>query len=302
DIAPLLPSGEFEMPLMITDRAFNTDGSIHFTTVGDNPDVHPYWDPEYFGDQIMVNGKVWPNMNVKRQQYRFRIVDGSNARFYNLSFSNGMSFTQIAGDGSYLPKPVTLTEVMVAVCERVDILVDFSKFKPGTKIVLRNSAAAPFPGGDAPDANTSVVMPFTGVDSPAVASATPARHADHRSHAHRDPEHRESQALHAERAGTSRYGRSSWRVHRRTAFRRTCHRAPQGRHHGGVVHPEPDGGRPPDSHSPGRISAGGQAGHRKGPLQGLLGEPERHGPSAQSPADQGQCGVGGGHRRRDRSS
>jgi FtsP/CotA-like multicopper oxidase with cupredoxin domain len=168
DVAPLLPSGEFEVPLMITDKAFNTDGSIHFTTVGDNPDVHPYWDPEYFGDQIMVNGKVWPNMNVKRQQYRFRIVDGSNARFYNLSFSNGMSFIQIAGDGSYLPKPVTMTSVFLAVCERADILVDFSNLRPGTKVVLRNSANAPFPGGDAPDANTSVVMQFTVQDSPAV--------------------------------------------------------------------------------------------------------------------------------------
>jgi FtsP/CotA-like multicopper oxidase with cupredoxin domain len=153
---------------MLSDRAFNTDGSIHFTTVGDNPDTHPYWDPEYFGDQIMVNGKVWPNMNVKRQQYRFRIVDGSNARFYNLSFSNGMSFTQIGGDGSYLPKPVTMTSVFLAICERADILVDFSQFKPGTKIVLQNSANAPFPGGDAPDANTSVVMQFTVQNTPAV--------------------------------------------------------------------------------------------------------------------------------------
>ena len=83
-VAPLLPSGQFEMPLMLPDRAFNSDGSIHFTQVGDNPDIHPYWDPEYFGDTIMVNGKVWPNMNVQRRQYRFRIVDGSNARFYNL--------------------------------------------------------------------------------------------------------------------------------------------------------------------------------------------------------------------------
>jgi FtsP/CotA-like multicopper oxidase with cupredoxin domain len=116
----------------------------------------------------MVNGKVWPNMNVQRRQYRFRIVDGSNARFYNLSLSNGMSFTQIAGDGSYLPKPVTLTSMFLAVCERADILVDFSNVKPGTKIVLRNSANAPFPGGDAPDANTSVVMQFTVKDSPAV--------------------------------------------------------------------------------------------------------------------------------------
>jgi len=59
-----LPTGKYEMPLMIMDRAFNSDGSIHFTQVGDNPNIHPYWDPEYFGDTILVNGKTWPNMKV----------------------------------------------------------------------------------------------------------------------------------------------------------------------------------------------------------------------------------------------
>jgi FtsP/CotA-like multicopper oxidase with cupredoxin domain len=165
NIAPLLPSGHFEVPLMLSDRAFNSDGSIQFTTVGDNPDLHPFWDPEYFGNVIMVNGKAWPNMNVRRRQYRFRIVDGSNARFYNLSFSNGMSFVQIGADGSYLPAPVTLTSIFLAICERADILVDFSNLRPGTKVVLMNSANAPFPGGDPPDANTSVVMQFTVQDS-----------------------------------------------------------------------------------------------------------------------------------------
>ena len=55
---------------MITDRAFNTDGSVHSTQSGDNPDIHPYWDPEYFGDTILVNGSTWPNMKVERRQYR----------------------------------------------------------------------------------------------------------------------------------------------------------------------------------------------------------------------------------------
>ncbi|HTS57982.1 MAG TPA: multicopper oxidase domain-containing protein [Terriglobales bacterium] len=167
-VAPLLPSGRFEMPLMLADKAFNTDGSIHFTTVGDNPDVHPYWDPEYFGDTILVNGQAWPNMNVDRAQYRFRIVNGSNARFYNISLSNGMSFTQVGADGSYLPAPVTLTSLLLAVCERGDILIDFSNLAPGTKVVLMNSANAPFPGGDPPDANTSVIMQFTVMDTPPV--------------------------------------------------------------------------------------------------------------------------------------
>ncbi len=160
-IAHLLPSGKYEMPLMLVDRAFNGDGSIHFTQVGDNPDIHPYWDPEYFGDTILVNGKVWPNMKVDRHQYRFRIVNASNARFYNLKMSNGMSFTQIGGDGSYLPAPVSLTELLIAPAERADILVDFSHLSAGTKIVLRNTANQPFPGGDPNDPNTTgVVMRF----------------------------------------------------------------------------------------------------------------------------------------------
>ncbi len=172
-IAPLLPSGNFEWPLMLTDRAFNSDGSIHFTTVGDNPDFHPYWDPEYFGDEIMVNGKVWPNLNVQRRQYRFRIVDGSNARFYGLSFVNQTTgkpipFIQIGSDGGFLRKPVTMTHKLLAICERMDILVDFSNLPAGTKVVLTNDGIAPNPGGDPTDANTGVVMQFTVQNSQAV--------------------------------------------------------------------------------------------------------------------------------------
>jgi FtsP/CotA-like multicopper oxidase with cupredoxin domain len=172
-VAPLLPSGQFEMPLMLTDRAFNTDGSIQFNIDGDNPDLHPYWVPEYFGNVIMVNGKAWPNMNVQRHQYRFRIVDGSNARFYNLQLVNQSThkpvpFIQVGADGSYLPAPVTLTSIFMAICERVDILVDFSNLPAGTKVVMTNSANAPFPGGDPVDGNDGVVMQFTVQNSTAV--------------------------------------------------------------------------------------------------------------------------------------
>ncbi len=88
-IAPLLPSGKYEMPIVIQDRVFNTDGTMYFNSTGNSPDDHPYWQPEFFGDTIMVNGLVWPNINVDQGQYRFRLLDGSNARFYNLSFQVG---------------------------------------------------------------------------------------------------------------------------------------------------------------------------------------------------------------------
>lgn len=172
-VAPLLPSGQFEMPLMLTDRAFNSDGSIQFNIDGDNPDLHPYWVPEYFGNVVMVNGKAWPNMNVQRRQYRFRIVDGSNARFYNLSLvkkdGTRLPFIQVGGDGSYLPAPVTLTSIFLAICERADILVDFSNLPAGTKVVMRNDANAPFPGGDPVDPNNEgIVMQFTVQNTTAV--------------------------------------------------------------------------------------------------------------------------------------
>jgi spore coat protein A, manganese oxidase len=168
-IAPLLPQGRFEIPLILQDRSFNTDGSIAFTQVGDNPDIHPYWDPEYFGNTIVVNGKVWPRLDVERRQYRFRIVNASNARFYNIKLSNGMSFTQIGGDGSYLPAPAQLTQALIAPAERADILIDFSQLHAGTRVTLLNDAAAPFPMGDPADpATTGQIMQFKVLDTRAV--------------------------------------------------------------------------------------------------------------------------------------
>ena len=161
-IAPLLPTGKYDMPLAIQDRTFYKNGSFYFTTEGDNPDTHPYWNPEFFGDTIMVNGKVWPNMNVDKGQYRLRLLDGSNARFYNISFSNGMPFTVIASDGGYLRSAASMTTLLMAPGERYEILVDFSSLAVGTKIVLLNSANAPFPDGDpVEEETTGKIMQFT---------------------------------------------------------------------------------------------------------------------------------------------
>lgn len=137
-VAELLPSGQYEMPLVIQDRNFLPDGSFYYPTEGVNPTVHPYWQNAFLGNTILVNGKVWPNMYVKQGQYRFRILNGSNSRTYILQLSNGMSFIQIGSDGGYLKTPVQLTSLIISPAERVDILVDFSDILAGQKVILEN--------------------------------------------------------------------------------------------------------------------------------------------------------------------
>ena len=141
-VAQSLPKGEFEVPLAIQDRNFLPDGSLYYSSEGTYAAVHPYWNPTFLGNTVMVNGLVWPNMDVKQGQYRLRILDGSNSRFYTLHFSNGMSFTQIGSDGGYLKAPATLTSLVISPGERVDLLVDFSNVAAGEKVVLQNSDPA----------------------------------------------------------------------------------------------------------------------------------------------------------------
>jgi FtsP/CotA-like multicopper oxidase with cupredoxin domain len=157
-----LPQGEFEVAMIIQDRSFRTDGTVFYPTVGRNPDVNPYWELTVAGDTNVVNGKVWPNFNVKRAAYRFRILNSANQRFYDLSFSNGMPFTIIGGDGGYQEQPRVVRNVLIGVTERVDILVDFSQFAPGTQIVMRNTAGRFPPLDNTVDPNNDgIVMRFT---------------------------------------------------------------------------------------------------------------------------------------------
>jgi len=157
-VEALLPSIEYEVPLALQDRSFLTDGSLYYPTEGVNPEIHPYWQNFFLGNAIIVNGKAWPNLNVKQGQYRFRILDGSNSRFYNFSFSNKMPFTLIGTEGGYVKTPVQLTSMLLAPAERADILVDFSSVPAGQKIVLENFAGA-LVENDA--RTTGLIMQFT---------------------------------------------------------------------------------------------------------------------------------------------
>jgi spore coat protein A, manganese oxidase len=162
-IPQYLPHGKYEMPLSIQDRNFHADGSLKLPS--ETPvqtGTSSSWLSQYYGDVILVNGLAWPNMNVDRGQYTFKILDGSDARWYDLSLSNGMPFTVIAADGNYLRNPLTITSLTIAPGERYDVLVDFSICPPGTEITLTNRARTPYPNGSPVDpTNDGVVMKFT---------------------------------------------------------------------------------------------------------------------------------------------
>lgn len=182
-----LPSGKQEIELTIQDRQFDTNGQWFFPAgepaglngTPPNPETHPLWLPEFFGDAIVVNGKTWPYLNVEPRRYRFRILNACNARFLELrvarDFSDrqGPAIWQIGTDGGLLDRPVALSHrsnrrgdgLLLAPAERADVIVDFADFAGDTLLVL-NSANAPYPSGDAPDPRTNGHVMQIRVDVP----------------------------------------------------------------------------------------------------------------------------------------
>ncbi len=137
-----IPKGEFEVPLVIQDRSFNPDASINYPAA---------WQDMWFGNKIIVNGAVWPYLDVKQGKYRFRVLNGSTSRVYTLSLnppSGLLTFTVIATEGGFLETPVPgVGQLTVGPGERYDVVVDFAGYNAGDEIFLENSAPAPFPGG-----------------------------------------------------------------------------------------------------------------------------------------------------------
>ena len=128
-----IPGGAYEIPLVIQDRQFSRDGKFFYPT----SDIEgAIWIGEYFGDVMLVNGKVWPFLNVEPRMYRFRILNGCNARILNLDLS-GSDFWQIGAEGGLWDIPVRTRRLVLAGAERADVIVDFSRFA-GQTLVLKN--------------------------------------------------------------------------------------------------------------------------------------------------------------------
>jgi spore coat protein A, manganese oxidase len=131
-----LPAGKFEIPLLISDRLLTPEGQL-FYPVSDKADAP--WVPEVFGDAILVNGRLFPYLDVAARRYRFRLLNASNGRFYHLSFANRASFQQIGTDQGLLPAPIAVTTLLIAPGERVDLIVDFSEHR-GEEMILKSDA------------------------------------------------------------------------------------------------------------------------------------------------------------------
>jgi bilirubin oxidase len=169
----------YEIPIVVQDRSFNADGSLFYPSSRQffddfagpyipDSDISPIFNPETFGNTIVVNGRTWPVLEVEPRRYRFRLMNGCNSRFVILKLvgdplaarpaAAALPFWQIGAEGGFLPAPVELDQLLIGLAERADVIVDFTGLTAGTELYLINEGPdEPFgggvPGTDFPAAN-----------------------------------------------------------------------------------------------------------------------------------------------------
>jgi spore coat protein A len=135
-----LPDGDRDIPLMISDRAFDEDGSFRYPAQHHGAGVTETYMEGVIGDVILVNGAPWPVLEVTAARYRLRLLNASNARRYRLSLDPPRTpLVQIASDGGLLERPLEHAAVVLAPGERCEVVLDFAAFAPGAEVTLRNS-------------------------------------------------------------------------------------------------------------------------------------------------------------------
>jgi spore coat protein A len=197
-----LPRGSYEVPLVIQDRQFNPDGSLHYPAE---------WMDHFFGDKIIVNGKVWPYFDVARGKYLFRLLNGSTSRVYTLTLqppSGLLNFTVVGDEGGLLEAPANgVGSLTLGPGERYDVVVDFAGYSSGTEILLNNSAGAPFPNGPV---DVTRVMKFrvtsaSGDTDPLPATLRPIARLDPATAV-------TTRDLRLKQSGTDGCGRQTWQI------------------------------------------------------------------------------------------
>ncbi|WP_283843513.1 multicopper oxidase family protein [Kitasatospora humi] len=195
-----LPADPYEIELAIQDRQFDTNGQLLFPDGSNpaaalvippqNPAAHPYWISTYLGDAMVVNGRTWPVLTVEPRRYRFRFLNGCNARYLSMSLTDApnadrsnapsaVPFWQIGTDGGLLDTPVELNapgqanalRLNLSPAERADLIIDFAGLE-GCSLVLTNTALHSYPLGPPPDPSLDgqlmridVTLPLSGRDT-----------------------------------------------------------------------------------------------------------------------------------------
>ena len=183
-----LPSGNYENPIAIQDRSFYADGGLWFPDSREefeghfpgpyipDSDISPIWNPEFFGETMVVNGRTWPVHHVEPRRYRLRFLNGCNARYLVLKltdqnpdldtppYRSAAPFGLVGTEGGFLPAPVSLDTLLMSPAERMDVIVDFTDFEDGAEVYLVNLGPdEPYNGGVQDFANpatTGQVMKF----------------------------------------------------------------------------------------------------------------------------------------------
>ncbi len=168
----------YEIPIAIQDRSFNTDGSLFYPDtraffddiVGPfipDTDISPSWNPEFFGNMMMVNGNTWPFQTVEQRRYRLRFLNGCQSRFLILDFNQipGVEVWMIGNEGGFLAAPINLTamnnnQLLMALAERADLIVDFTNVPAGSYVLGNVGPDEPF-GGGVPGVDFPVADPAT---------------------------------------------------------------------------------------------------------------------------------------------
>ena len=190
-----------EIPIAIQDRSFNADGSLFYPDTREffdgvvrdyipEGEFSPIWNPEFFGNTIMVNGNTWPFQTVEKRRYRFRFLNGCQSRFLILDFNDipGVEVWQIGNEGGFLAAPVNLTadhgnRLLMGLAERADVIVDFGNVPAGNYVLGNVGPDEPFGGGvpgvDFPVADpgsTGQVMQFRVVPAVGADDSTPPQY------------------------------------------------------------------------------------------------------------------------------
>lgn len=164
ELALGLPSGAYEVPLIVRDATTDKAGNLVYKASRGGFD----------GKFPLVNGIRDPYLNVDTALYRFRILNGSNARIYRLALSDGAAFSVIGNDGGLLPSPVPLAWIDLAPAERLDVIVDFSQATVGASVMLRDLRA----GWDLLEFRVAKAVSIGGAIPSTLSTITPLSSAD----------------------------------------------------------------------------------------------------------------------------